>query len=157
MTSSTQPHARPTPRPPAAAGPATAVGSPAEGDASFGQLASQLSEQVSRLVHDELALAQVETKAKAKKLGVGVGMFGASAVLGYFALAVLIAAAVLGLATAIHAWLAAVIVGVVLLAVAGVIALLGKRNVSKGSPPVPRDAIDSVHADVEAVRGAVQR
>ncbi len=149
MTNSAQPHARP--RPPVPASSASAD------DASFGQLASRLSEQVSRLVHDELALAQVETKAKAKKLGMGVGMFGASAVFAYFAVGVLVAAAVLGLATAVDAWLAAVIVAVVLLAIAGLIALVGKKNVAKGSPPVPRDAIDSVHADVDAVREAVQR
>lgn len=154
MTASAQPHNRPAPRPPEAAAGSRAT--PVD-EASFGQLASQLSEQVSRLVHDELALAQVETKSKAKKLGLGVGMFGASAVLAYFAVGVLIAAAVLGIATAVHAWLAAVIVGVALLLLAGVIALVGKQSVAKGSPPIPKDAIGSVQADVGAVREAVQR
>ncbi|SHF74881.1 Putative Holin-X, holin superfamily III [Jatrophihabitans endophyticus] len=126
-------------------------------DASIGQLASQLSEQVSRLVRDELALAQAETKEKGKKLGVGAGAFGGTAVLALYALGVLIAAAVLGLATAVDAWLAAVIVGVVLLLIAGVLALVGKSNVSKASPPVPTDAIHSVQADVDAVKGAVKR
>jgi hypothetical protein len=148
---------------PTAAGPspvprsASAPGGGAVDDASIGQLASQLSDQVSRLVRDELALAQTETKTKAKKLGAGVGMFGASAVFGYFAVGVLIAAAVLGLATAVDAWLAALIVAGVLLLVAGMVALMGKKNVSQGSPPVPSEAIDSVHADVDAVREAVTR
>lgn len=126
-------------------------------DASLGQLASQLSEQVSRLVHDELALAQLEAKRKAKRLGLGVGMFGAGGALAFFALGCLVAAAVLGLATAVSAWLAALIVAGALLVVAGAIALAGKKGVQQGAPPLPTEAIESTKADVAAVREAVKR
>lgn len=126
-------------------------------DASLGQLASRMSEQVSRLVHEELALAQVEAKQKAKRLGVGFGMFGAGGALAFFATGVLIAAAVLGLATAVSAWLAALIVGVVLLIAAALMALTGKKSVAQGAPPVPTEAIESTKADVAAVRRAVKR
>ncbi|MEO9138279.1 MAG: phage holin family protein [Jatrophihabitans sp.] len=130
---------------------------PAAPEPSLGELTSQLTEQVSRLVRDEIALAQAEIKERGKKLGVGAGLFGGAAVLGYFGLGVLIAAAVLGLATTVDAWLAALIVGVALLALAGVVALVGKSNVKQGSPPVPTDAIASVQADVAAVKHAVKR
>jgi uncharacterized membrane protein YqjE len=126
-------------------------------DASLGELASRMSEQVSRLVHEELALAQVEAKQKAKRLGVGFGMFGAGGALAFFGAGVLIAAAVLGLATAVSAWLAAVIVGAALLVIAGVMALTGKKSVAKGAPPVPTAAIESTRADVAAVRQAIKR
>jgi uncharacterized membrane protein YqjE len=126
-------------------------------DASIGQLASRLSEQVSRLVHDELSLAQVEAKQKAKRLGLGVGMFGASGALAFFGLGVAVAAAVLGLANAVAAWLAAVIVAAALFVVAGLVALTGKQSVAKGSPPIPTDAVESTKADVAAVREAVKR
>ena len=43
----------------------------------------------------------------------------------------LIAAAVLGLALVLPAWLAAVIVGVVVLVIAGIAALVGKKKVSR--------------------------
>jgi uncharacterized membrane protein YqjE len=126
-------------------------------EASIGQLASRLSEQVSRLVHEELTLAQVEAKQKAKRMGIGFGMFGASGALAFYGLGVAIAAGVLGLATALDAWLSAVIVAVVLFVLAGIIAITGKKSVKQASPPVPRDAIESTKADVAAVRQAVKR
>jgi uncharacterized membrane protein YqjE len=126
-------------------------------DASLGQLTARMSEQVSRLVRDELALAQVEAKEKAKRLGLGAGMFGASGMLAFLGLAVAIAAAVLGLATVMSAWLAAVIVAAALFLIAGVIALTGKKAVAAGAPPVPTAAIENSKADVAAVRRAVRR
>ena len=131
--------------------------SPAPQDASLGQLASQVSEQVARLVRDELALAKVEATDRAKHLGVGVGMFGGAGTFGFYAVGVFIAAAVLGLATAVSGWLAALIVGAALVLIAAVVALLGKKNVSQGSPPVPTEAIASAKVDVATVREAVQR
>jgi uncharacterized membrane protein YqjE len=126
-------------------------------DASIGQLASRLSEQVSRLVHDELALAQVEAKQKAKNLGVGLGMFGVSGVLAFFGAGCALAAAILGLAHVVSAWLAALLVAAALFVVAGIVALTGKKGVQHGSPPIPTQAVESTKADVAAVRQAVRR
>jgi Putative Actinobacterial Holin-X, holin superfamily III len=126
-------------------------------NASIGQLTSQVSEQVTRLVRDELALAQIEAKSKVKHLGVGVGMFGGAGVFGFYALGVFIAAGVLGLATVVDSWLAALIVGAVLVLIAAVVALTGKKNLSQGSPPVPTEAIASAKTDVATVREAVQK
>jgi uncharacterized membrane protein YqjE len=126
-------------------------------DASIGQLASRLSEQVTRLVHDELTLAQLEAKQKAKKLGLGVGMFGVSGVLAFFGAACAVAAAVLGLTHAVSAWLAALIVAAALFVVAGILALSGKKGVQRGAPPIPTEAVASTKADVAAVREAVKR
>ena len=126
-------------------------------DASIGELASRLSEQVSRLVHDELALAQAEAKQKAKLFGLGVGMFGASGVLAVFGAMCGVAAAVLGLANVMSGWLAALIVAVVLFVAAGVAALAGRREVRHGSPPVPTEAMRSTKDDVAVVREAVKR
>jgi tetrahydromethanopterin S-methyltransferase subunit C len=129
----------------------------ANGDASFGELASRLSEQVSRLVHDELTLAQLEAKRKAKSMGLGIGMFGASGIIALFGAGVAIAAAVLGLANVLSAWLAAIIVAAALFVLAGIIAIIGRTSVKHGSPPIPADAIESTKADVAAVRQAVRR
>jgi hypothetical protein len=130
---------------------------PVSKDASIGELTSQVSEQVTRLVRDELALAQIEAKGKAKHLGVGVGMFGGAGIFGFYAVGVFIAAAVLGLSTAVDGWLAALIVGAALVVIAGIVALAGKKNLSQGAPPVPTEAIESSKADVAAVKSAVQR
>jgi hypothetical protein len=54
-------------------------------------------------------------------------------------------------------WLAALIVAVVLFAVAGVLALVGKKDVAKGSPPVPTEAISSVKTDIATVKESARR
>ena len=126
-------------------------------DASTGQLIGQLTEQISRLVRDEARLAQAEVSQKAKRLGVGAGLFGGAGLFAFFGLAVLIAAVVLALALALPGWLAALIVAVVLFAVAGVLALVGKKDVQKGSPPVPTEAIASTKADIQTVKESARR
>lgn len=126
-------------------------------DASIGELVSSVSADLSRLVRDEMRLAQVEVTEKAKKAGVGVGAFGAAGVLALFAVGVLLAAAILGLATVMPAWVAALIVGVVLLLVAGVAALVGKKKVSEAAPPVPTRAVDSVKTDVQEIKETIKR
>jgi uncharacterized membrane protein YqjE len=128
--------------------------SSAGGDPSTGELVSRLSNEVTQLVRDELRLAQAEMKGKAKKAGMGAGMFGAAGLLALYGGGVLITTAILGLALAVDAWLAALIVGVVLLAAAGVAALLGKQRVHEATPAVPSRAVDSVKRDIETVRHA---
>jgi len=125
---------------------------PAADEPSTGELVSRLSSEVSQLVRDELRLAQLEVGGKAKKAGLGVGMFGAAGLLALYGVGVLIATAILALALAMDAWLAALIIGVVLLAAAGVAALVGKKRVQEAAPPVPTMAVESVKRDVDAVR-----
>jgi hypothetical protein len=138
---------------------ATRAQPPAPGpeNASTGQLIGQLTEQISRLVRDEARLAQAEVTQKAKKLGVGAGLFGGAGLVAFFGLAALIAAAVLALALVVPAWLAALIVAVLLFAVAGVLALVGKKDVQKGSPPVPTEAISSIRTDIATVKESARR
>jgi uncharacterized membrane protein YqjE len=126
-------------------------------DASFGELAARLSEQVSRLVHDELALAEAEAKEKAKRLGLGAGLFGMSAVLALFGGGCAVAAVVLGLANVVAAWLAALIVAAALFLVAGLAALVGRRDVKRATPPVPTEAVRSTKEDLATVRRAVKQ
>ena len=122
-------------------------------DESTGELLSRFSRDVSQLVRDELRLAQFEVSAKAKKAGVGVGMFGAAGLVALYGVGVLIATVILALALVVSAWLAALIVGVVLLAIAGVGALLGKKRVAAAGPPIPERTMDNLRRDVDAVQG----
>ena len=117
----------------------------------------QLSEQTATLVRQEMKLATTELQDKGKKAGIGAGMFGASGLVAFFGAACLIAAAVLALATAVDSWLAAVIVGVVLLAVAGVAALLGKKKIDEATPPAPERALGSMKRDVDTVKARAKR
>ena len=147
----TAPHAQPS------AGATSAAVPPAPENATTGQLIGQLTEQISRLVRDEARLAQAEVTQKAKRLGVGAGLFGGAGLFAYFGLAVLIAAAVMALALVLPDWLAAVIVAVVLFAIAGVLALVGKKDVAKSSPPLPTEAIAGVQADIATVKRGLSR
>jgi MFS family permease len=126
-------------------------------EASTSELVQRATEQISRLVRDELTLAKAELAEKGKHAGIGVGLFGGGGVIAMYALGTLIAAAVLGLAVAVPAWLAALIVGVALLAISGLLALLGGRQVRQAVPPVPEGAAESVRADVRTVTAAVRR
>ena len=147
----------PTPQPAATGASRAEPPPPAPQDASTGQLISQLTEQLSRLVRDEARLAQAEVGQKARKLGVGAGLFGGAGLMAFFGLAVLIAAAVLALDLVLPAWLAAVIVAVVLFAMAGVLALVGKKDVEQATPPVPTQAIAGVQADIATVKQGLSR
>lgn len=121
-------------------------------DPSTGELVSRLSGEISQLVRDELELARAEVTGKAKEAGIGAGMFGAAGILALYGAGVLIATAILALALALDAWLAALIVGVVLLAGAGIAALLGKRRLGNATPPVPTRAVAGVREDVDTLR-----
>lgn len=140
----------------AAAAPAVGTSAADRRDESVGRLAAQLGEQVSRLVRDELALAQVEAKQRAKKIGVGAGLFGAAGGMVFFGGACFVTAAVLGLCNVVQPWFAAIIVGVALLLLAGLTVLPGWKGVTAKTPAVPADTIRSVKEDVAAVRSAVQ-
>src|SRR5690348_11755012 len=121
-----------------------------------GDLVRQLSEQVSTLVRDELALARVELVEKGKRAGIGVGLFGGAGMFAWYGFGALIATMILALALAMPAWLAALIVAVVLFAVAGVLALVGKKGVSQAAPPMPTEAVASTKADVQTIKAAVE-
>jgi hypothetical protein len=122
------------------------------GDRSLAELLRQLSEQSSRLARQEVELAKAEMSVKAKRLGAGAGAFGTAGLLALFAFGALTAAAILALATAVDAWLAALIMTAVYAAVAGVLALAGRRSVEAGSPPTPERAIESTKQDIETAK-----
>ena len=136
---------------------ATTTAAPATAEPSTGQLVSDLTNQISRLVRDEARLAQAEVTHKAKRLGIGAGLFGGAGLFAFFGLAALITTAILLLALVLPAWLAALIVAVVLFVIAGVLALVGKKDVQKGTPPVPTEAIASTKADIQTVKESARR
>lgn len=123
-------------------------------DPSTGELVTKLSELSAQLVRSELQLAQTEMQQKAKRVGVGAGLFGTSGVVALFGFGALVTTAILALDLALPAWLAALIVAVLLLVVAGAAAMVGKKQVSEATPLKPERAIDGVKQDVETVKEA---
>jgi uncharacterized membrane protein YqjE len=125
--------------------------------ASASDLIKQLSEQVSRLVQQELELAKAELSEKGKQAGIGAGLFGGAGVFGLYALGSLTAAAIAALGLAMDTWLAALIVAVIWAAVAGVMALLGRTRMQKSAPPIPEQSVESVKEDVQWTKTSAQR
>jgi MFS family permease len=118
-------------------------------DRPVAELVRQLSDQTTTLVRQEIELAKAEMTAKGKQVGIGAGAFGAAGLVGLYAVGALTACLILALSTAVDGWLAALIVGIVYAAVAGVLALVGKKKTQAGAPPVPERAISSTKEDVE--------
>jgi uncharacterized membrane protein YqjE len=121
-------------------------------EARLGELVRRLGDQMSTLVRDEIRLAQAEVQEKGKRAGIGAGMFGGAGLLALYGVGALVASAILALGLALEPWAAALIVGGVLLAIAGVLALMGKSRVAEAMPPVPREAVQSVQEDIAVVK-----
>jgi Putative Actinobacterial Holin-X, holin superfamily III len=124
---------------------------------STGELVAQLTEQVATLVRDELKLAKVEMTRKGRQAGLGAGLLGGGGLIALYGAGCLIACAIIGLSHVVQPWLAALIVGAALMAIAGVVALMGKGRIQQATPPVPAEAADSVKADVETIRERARR
>jgi uncharacterized membrane protein YqjE len=122
---------------------------------SIGQLIGRLSEQSSRLVRAEIDLAKAEVTGRAKEAGVGIGLLAGAAFFGFFAFAVLIATAIIALNGQMALWLAALLVGVVLLVVTAVLGMIGVKRLQAGAPPTPERAVENVKLDVDAVKGGL--
>jgi uncharacterized membrane protein YqjE len=134
----------------------TAGSGPGPDHQSVGQLISRLSEQAARLVRAEIDLAKTELAEKAKAAGIGAGLLAGAAFLGFFTFAVLLTTVILALAEVLPAWLAALIVLVLLAAGTGVLALLGVKSLKKGTPPTPEKAIAGLKQDAETVQRSVK-
>lgn len=104
-------------------------------------------------VRNEIEQLKKELVAKLTHAAIGIGLFVGAALFGFFLLALLIVSAVLGLATVLPGWLAALIIAVVLLVITGVLALVGLRQVKRGMPPAPTATIKDVKKDVNAIKG----
>jgi hypothetical protein len=125
-------------------------------DRSTTELLRQLSQQTGDLVRQEMELAKAELRVKGKAAGLGAGMFGGAGLVALYAVGALTACLILALATAVDAWLAALIVGAAYAAIAGILALTGKKKVEQATPPLPEQAIESTKEDVEWTKQRAQ-
>ncbi|HET6480480.1 MAG TPA: phage holin family protein, partial [Actinoplanes sp.] len=99
---------------------------------------------------------KAELAEKGKHAGIGVGLFGGSGVFAMYGVGALIATLIIVFNLFLDLWLAALIITVALFLIAGVLALIGKNQVTKAVPPEPTAAVASVKADVDAVKHAVK-
>lgn len=120
-----------------------------------GDLLGHFAAETATLIGLEMELARAEVGQQVTRAKAGAGMFAAAAVLGLAALGALTACAVVALAEAMPTWLAALIVGAALLAVAAALAMAGRARVRRLAMPVPERAIDGIRSDIDAVQDGV--
>ena len=121
-------------------------------DRPVSELVQQASQQTASLVRQEIRLAQLELQEKGKRAGIGAGAFGGAGLVALYGAGALVAALIMLIATAIEPWVGGLIVGGVLLALAGALAVFGKQQVGRATPPTPERAVESVQQDVDHVK-----
>jgi hypothetical protein len=117
-----------------------------------GTAAKQVAEHASALAKLELELAGLELKRKAGALGAGAGLGIGAALLALYGLGFLFATIAVALAIVLDAWLALLLVTVGLFALAGVLGLLARAQLRRGTPPVPEQAIREAKLTGEALK-----
>jgi MFS family permease len=115
----------------------------------LGDLVKQLAGQTSTLVRQEIDLAKAEMSEKATIAGKGAGLLSGAAVVGLLAAGALTAFLILLLSEAMDAWLAALIVAVVMGAIAAVLGMTGRNRIRTATPAVPEQTVETVKEDVE--------
>jgi hypothetical protein len=118
-------------------------------DRPLGEVAGELTRDVSLLVRQEIELAKAEMKEKGRVAAPGLGMIGGAGVTGLMAAGALTAFFILVLSIFLPEWSSALIVGAVLAAVTYVLVRQGKERVEKAGSPVPEQTIETVKEDVE--------
>jgi hypothetical protein len=115
----------------------------------LGEMAGELTRDLSLLVRQEMELAKAEMKEKGRVAAPGLGMIGGAGVTGLMAAGALTAFLILVLSIFLPEWSSALIVGAVLAAVTYVLVKQGKERVQKAGSPVPEQTIETVKEDVE--------
>jgi hypothetical protein len=117
-----------------------------------GVAAKSVAEHASAIARLEIELAGLELKKKVSTLGVGIGMGVGAAVFGLFGLGFVFATIAAALATFLPTWLALLIVTAALFVLAGVLGMLARGRIRKGTPPVPEQAIREAKLTTEALK-----
>lgn len=113
---------------------------------SLGELVATATRDLSTLVHKEIELAKVEISGEVKKAGLGAGLFGGAGFLGFLATIFLSIALAFGIGHFTGLGWGFLIVGVLYLLLAGIFALIGKKQISKVGPPAR--TIETVKDDI---------
>jgi len=127
------------------------VGGNGGGERTIGQLVADATRDVSSLLRAEVALAKAEIQREVKAAAMGAGLFAGAAVFGVFGFLLLLFAVVYLIALALPTWLSFLIVAVLLLVVAGVLALVGKGRLSKVG--APERTVATSKQSIEALKG----
>ena len=115
----------------------------------IGEVAKELTSDLSLLVRQEIELAKAEMAQKGRTAAPGLGMFGGAGIVALCAAGAITAFLVLVFSLFLPDWAAALIVGAVLAAIAFLLIRQGKERVADAGKPVPEQTIETVKEDVK--------
>jgi len=125
---------------------------PARDDRSLGELFGDLTREISTLDRQEATLARTELSQKAARLGKDIGMLAAGGAVAYAGLLAILAALIMGLTAAgLPGWAAALLVGVVVAVVGGLLVWSG-LNAIKQEDLAPRQTVETIKEDAQWIR-----
>jgi hypothetical protein len=115
----------------------------------IGEVAKELTSDLSLLVRQEIELAKAEMAEKGRTAAPGLGMFGGAGIVALCAAGAITAFLILVFSLVLPDWAAALVAGAVLAAIAYVLVRQGKERVADAGTPVPEQTIETVKEDVE--------
>ena len=121
---------------------------------SIGELFSELANETSTLIRQEVALAQVEITQKASTAGKNVGYLAVGGFVGYAGLLAIIAGVIMGLSYFVPAWLAAIIVGAII-AVVSYVLVSSALTALKNMDVKPTETVESIQEDARWLKNQV--
>jgi tetrahydromethanopterin S-methyltransferase subunit D len=119
---------------------------------SVGELMASISQDLSTLMRQELALAKAELKSEATQAGKGAGMLGGAGFAGYMTLLFLSIALWWGLANLMNGAWAALIVAAVWAVIGAVLYATGRREMKQVNPK-PERTVDTLKQMPDALKG----
>jgi hypothetical protein len=125
---------------------------PTHGELGVGAAVHEVTERAKSLIHLEVELALVELRRKGATAGLGVGLLLTAALLGLYGIGFLFATAAAGLATALPVWLSILIVGAVVLALAGLAAAFGISRLRSATPLIPEEAAREARLTADVIK-----
>ena len=121
---------------------------------SLGELFSELASETSSLVKQEVSLAQTELTEKAITVGKDIGFLVVGGAVGYAALLSFTAAVIIGLSYFMPAWIAALIVGLIISVVAYLLVTSALTSLKKTSL-APRQTVETLKEDAQWLKDQV--
>jgi len=115
----------------------------------IGEVAKELTSDLSLLVRQEIELAKAEMAQKGRRAATGLGMFGGAGIVGLCAAGATTAFLVLAFSLFLPDWAAALIIGALLAAVTYLLVRQGQAQLADAGKPVPDQTIETVKEDVE--------
>ncbi|MBA2359875.1 MAG: phage holin family protein [Actinobacteria bacterium] len=118
----------------------------------LGSAAKQVAEHASSIARLEIELASLELKKKLAALGLGIGLLVGALLVAVYGIGFLFATIAAALATFLPVWLSLLVVTLFLFVVTGALGVIGLKKVQRGTPPVPKQAIDEAKLTTQALK-----